>query len=94
MRQPKPWQAIGMSRASWYRHDKPTEKPGKASAVLAAKPAGKSLRTHQRILRVMATDVDLAGAMLHGWCKPGQAEAIIKNSALLREFRKMVKRAG
>jgi hypothetical protein len=28
MRQPapKPWEAIGMSRASWYRHGKPTEK--------------------------------------------------------------------
>ena len=28
MRQtPKPWEAIGMSRATWYRRGKPTEKP-------------------------------------------------------------------
>jgi hypothetical protein len=46
-------------------------------------------------MRVMAADIDLAVAMLdRGWCKPAQAEAIIKNPALLREFRKMVKRAG
>jgi hypothetical protein len=46
-------------------------------------------------MRVMAADMDLAVAMLdRGWCKPAQAEAIIKNPALLREFRKMVKRTG
>jgi hypothetical protein len=95
MRQPKPWQAIGMSRASWYRHGKPAKKPPRPSAAAAARAAGVSLRTHQRIMRVMAADIDLAVAMLdRGWCKPAQAEAIIKNPALLREFRKMVKRAG
>lgn len=25
--QSKPWEAIGMSRRSWYRHGKPTENP-------------------------------------------------------------------
>lgn len=27
----KPWEALGMSRASWYGHGKPTEKPPKKS---------------------------------------------------------------
>ena len=45
-------------------------------------------------MRVIAADMDLAVAMLkHGWCKPGQAEAIIKNPILLRKFRRMIKRA-
>jgi hypothetical protein len=93
MRQIKPWEAIGMSRASWYRHGKPTEKPERTSVAAAARAAGVSVRTHQRIMRVMAADMDLAVAMLkHGWCKPGQAEAIIKNPILLRKFRRMIKR--
>jgi hypothetical protein len=29
MRQDTPWAAIGMSRASWYRHGKPATKPAK-----------------------------------------------------------------
>ena len=46
------------------------------------------------IERVLAADVDLAAAMLrNGWCKPAQAEAIIKNPVLLRKFRRMAKRA-
>jgi hypothetical protein len=94
MRQRKPWEAIGISRATWYRHGKPTEKPPRTSVVCAARAAGESVRTYQRIMRVMAADTDLAMAMLqHGWCKPGQAEAIIKDPVLHHKFRRMVKRA-
>jgi len=95
MRRTEPWKAIGMSRASWYRHGKPTEKPERTSVAAAARAAGVSVRTHQRIMRVMAADINLAVLMLeHGWCKPGQAEAIIKHPVLLRKFRRMVKRAN
>ena len=64
MRQPKPWEAIGISRATWYRHGKPTEKPRKPSLAAAARAAGVSTRTAQRIERVMAADMDLAVVML------------------------------
>jgi hypothetical protein len=94
MRQATPWEAIGISRATWYRHGKPTEKPFRSSVVREARAAGVSVRTHQRIMRVMRADSDLAVAMLnHGWCKPGQAEAIVANPVWLRRFRRLVKRA-
>ena len=93
MRQAKPWEAIGISRATWYRHGKPTENPPRTSIARAARTMGaSSTRTFQRIHRVMAADMDLARAMLDGWCKPAQAEAIIKDPVLLRKFRRMVKR--
>ena len=42
----------------------------------------------------MKNNIDLAALMLRdGWCKPGQAEEIIKNPVLLREFRRMFKKA-
>ena len=79
---------FGMRRAGT------TEKPERTSVAAAARAAGVSVRTHQRIVRVMAADMDLAVAMLNGWCKPGQTEAIIKDPVLLRKFRRMVKRAN
>jgi hypothetical protein len=43
-------------------------------------------------MRVMAADIDLAALMINqGWCKPGQAEAIIANPAEYRRFRKWLK---
>jgi hypothetical protein len=94
MGQPKPWEAIGISRATWYRHGKPTEKPKRTSIARAARAMGaSSTRTFQRINRVLAADMDLALLMLqHGWCKPGQAEAIIRDPVLHRKFRKLLRK--
>ena len=36
----KPWEAIDMSRASWYRHGKPTEKPPRSSVAKRARMMG------------------------------------------------------
>ena len=50
MRQAKPWEAIGISRATWYRHGKPTENPPRTSIARAARTMGaSSTRTFQRI---------------------------------------------
>jgi hypothetical protein len=46
----QPWKAIGMSRAGWYRHGKPTTKPKRYTQADIAKIAGVSLRTIQRDL--------------------------------------------
>jgi hypothetical protein len=53
MRQPtissaKPWAAIGMSRASWYRHGKPEHKPERETCASIAELTGWSVRTIQR----------------------------------------------
>jgi hypothetical protein len=53
MRQ-KPWTAIGMSRASWYRHGKPTTKPVKTTDAQLAKQLNIKLRTLQRAKRLYA----------------------------------------
>ena len=91
-KRPRPWEAIGISRATWYRHGKPTEKPRRITLADEARKVGVSVRTHQRILRVMAADIDLACMMInHGWCKPGQAEQIIANPSEHRRFRKWLK---
>jgi hypothetical protein len=88
----KPWEAIGISRASWYRHGKPTEKPQRITVADEARRAGVSKRTHQRIMRVMRKDADLAVLMIRdGWCKPGQADEVIASPRLHRRFRKWLK---
>jgi predicted DNA-binding transcriptional regulator YafY len=48
MRQKKPWEVIGMSRASWYRHGKPETKPQKVHQATLAQVLGVSIRTIQR----------------------------------------------
>jgi uncharacterized protein YoaH (UPF0181 family) len=50
MRQSKPWEMAGMSRATWYRHGKPTEKPKRYSQADVAEILGVSVRTVQRDL--------------------------------------------
>ena len=94
MRQAKPWEANGISRVHLVSARQANENPPRTSATRASRKMGaSSRRTFQRIHRVMAADMDLARAMLDGWCKPAQAEAIIKGPVLLRKFRRMVKRA-
>jgi len=76
------WEALGMSRASWYRHGKPAEKPtqrGQGPFSQRKMAAGNrvSLRTQQRIARIIESDFDLAMMVLDGEVKPGQAEKTI-----------------
>jgi uncharacterized protein YoaH (UPF0181 family) len=42
------WEMLGMSRAAWYRHGKPTEKPKRYSQADIARILGISVRTLQR----------------------------------------------
>jgi hypothetical protein len=52
----KPWEAIGMSRGSWYRHGKPTEKPKRTTHKDVAKSFGVSLRTVQRAYTIRSRE--------------------------------------
>jgi hypothetical protein len=47
-RSARPWKMLGMSRATWYRHGKPTEKPKRYRQADVAKILGVSVRTIQR----------------------------------------------
>jgi hypothetical protein len=44
----RPWEAIGMSRASWYRHGKPAKKPERFTVRDLAESLNISERTVQR----------------------------------------------
>ena len=50
--EPTPWEAIGMSRSSWYRLGKPSEKPRRETQAQRARRAQVSLRRLQRAIRV------------------------------------------
>src|SRR5215467_8389444 len=94
MRQtPKPWEAIGMSRASWYRHGKPSEKPQRFTKAMWAHMHRVSLRTMSRIDHRVTNgrDEDFALMLLRGEIKPGLAERIIADPRLHRRFRKWLR---
>src|SRR5262245_27147761 len=87
----KPWEAIGMSRATWYRHGKPTEKPQLIMDLSYTAIAGRervSVRTVQRMHRVLGADAELARAVREGLGKWGQAEWLIKHPKAHRKWRK------
>jgi DNA-binding MurR/RpiR family transcriptional regulator len=55
--EPKPWTAIGMSRASWYRHGKPAARPTKRKTVAEiAREIHVSQRTFYRARRKLRDD--------------------------------------
>ena len=87
----KPWEAIGMSRASWYRHGKPTESPmrrGQGPYSQRKMAAGNhvSLRTQQRMDRIMEFDSDLWMLTVNGNIKPAQAERIVADPVKYQRF--------
>jgi hypothetical protein len=74
----KPWETVGMSRASWYRHGKPTEKPPKRETQAEAiKRLGGSVRTLQRVLRIYR-EPDLMKLVADGKLSIGKAEALVR----------------
>jgi hypothetical protein len=93
----KPWEAVGMSRATWYRRGKPTEKRDRAAARAAGlklrmgMSGARSLRTLQRFERVLRKDTDLASAIARGDCTTALAELIVSDPAKHKRFRKWLK---
>jgi hypothetical protein len=84
----RPWEAVGMSRASWYRHGKPTEKPGALGEWFRREELKywRSKRTVERVNRIMAFDGDLWGLTVNGYFKPAEAERIITNPVAYQRF--------
>jgi hypothetical protein len=87
----KPWEAIGMSRTSWYRRGKPDVWPPPMALPPLHKAFASDLhiskRTAFRALRILKADPDLFGAVRQGWCKWGQAEWIITRPDVHRCWR-------
>ena len=82
----KPWIALGMSRATWYRRGKPTEPRVKVKRVdeVAAQVGAPSVRTYQRIMRVLQSP--LGSFLASGDLKPGQADKMLADPESLERF--------
>lgn len=88
----KPWQKIGMGRATWYRHGKPTTKLYRMTQQQAAVLQNVSLRSVQRASRVLRLAPDLAPLIDSGKLKLGPAEEEVKSRAFKEAFQKMLDR--
>ena len=84
----KPWTALGISRATWYRHGKPTEWHKLLTQVEEAKRGGLSLRSYQRFARVFGGKSQLVQShVVRGGMKLGMADYLISHPDALRRFR-------
>jgi hypothetical protein len=86
-----PWEALGISRGTWYRHGKPTERPiprgqGPFSQRNIAARDRISLRTQQRRDRIMEFDFDLWRMTVDGKIKATTAEQIITDPVEYQRF--------
>jgi hypothetical protein len=88
MRHEKPWIALGISRATWYRHGKPTTWRKVTMAEEAAMFGFPSLRSFQRVRRVLQSPLapyvplteDVPGFSF------GLADKLLSNPGRLKRF--------
>jgi hypothetical protein len=71
------WEKIGVSRATWYRHGKPAEKPRKGKTVpeIAKEIGVSSTRTYYRTMR--ALNSELAPLVVAGQLSAAQADRML-----------------
>jgi hypothetical protein len=72
----KPWIALGMSRATWYRQGKPTEKPYRVTQKQRALIFQTSVRGIQRAARVIRLAPELEPLLRAGELSLGDAEQL------------------
>ena len=75
----RPWEKIGISRATWYRHGKPTEKPHKPKTVpeIAKQVGATSTRTYYRMMRALQSE--LGRYVIAGHLSVAQADRILSD---------------
>jgi hypothetical protein len=77
VRQPV-WQALGMSRATWYRKGKPEKKPGKKiTQKEVAALMRVTVRSVQRAIRILREAPELVPLVKAGKLKAGPVESLI-----------------
>ena len=80
-----------MSRATWYRRGKPTEKPPKRKTlpeIAQQVSPGTSTRTYQRTIRAMASE--LAPYVAAGQLSATKADRLLGDPERLRRFLRLV----
>lgn len=84
----KPWEQLGISRATWYRHDKPTEWRRLSTNADEAKRGGMSLRSYERFARVFGNNSNelIRKYVANGGMKLGMADYLLAHPSELRRF--------
>jgi len=93
---PPPWVALGISRATWYRHGKPTTGRRRLKQAESARRHDASLRSLQRAGRILREAPDLGTQVEAGTLKIGTAERLLierQQAALLAWFRAELERS-
>jgi hypothetical protein len=96
--QDKPWEEVGMTRATWYRRGKPTEPraPAKTANMRTVADQAKTLgmtstRSYQRMMRVMTSE--LAHLYHSGQLSISQLDKILSSPEKMRRYHEMVAEA-
>jgi hypothetical protein len=94
-KQQTPWERIGMSRATWYRHGKPDNPIERNSDAVMAAGSGVSLRTYQREKRALRSrDHELANLVATGSMKPGTADRLLSDPEAKRRILAALRKAA
>ena len=89
-RSARPWDEVGISRATWYRHGKPTKKPTRPKTVaeIAKQFGASSKRTYQRTMRALQSE--LGPYVAAGRLSAAQADRMLGDPQRLRRFLELV----
>jgi hypothetical protein len=84
------WEAIGISRSTWYRRGKPTTKPYRVTQEQTAKLMNISVRSLQRAKRIAREAPELESLIMAGHMKLKFAEQLAKDPELKARFFKIL----
>ena len=74
----KPWDEIGISRATWYRQGKPKTKQHRITQAQAAISMGISVRSIQRARRILRQAPELENLIMRDELSLGAAEKTLR----------------
>ena len=92
----KPWETLGISRATWYRHGKPVEWRKRRTNKHNAVENCMSLRTFERWMRVFnpRSSKLIMDYVKSGGMKLGMADYLLAHPSELRRFTAWHKKKG
>jgi hypothetical protein len=88
-----PWEALGISRATWYRRGKPAESWSRPTQKMAIAGSKMSLRTFQRMMRIIRKAPQLRPLCEGGKMKLGFADQLVSDPVLMAAFDRWQKEA-
>jgi hypothetical protein len=80
----KPWEGLGISRATWYRHGQPTTKPSRVTQAEMARIGRISLRTLQRTARIQKSALELMPLIMSGQLSRGFVDQLMRKDKIVQ----------